>query len=44
VLTYAVPEELAELMKAVGQNEAAMQPVVPLEGRRLDEPVAQAER
>jgi uncharacterized caspase-like protein len=41
VLTYAVPEEIAALLQALGQNESAMQPVVPLEGRRLDEPVAQ---
>lgn len=42
VLTYAVPEAIAELMKALGKNETAMQPVMALEGRRLDEPVAQA--
>jgi WD40 repeat protein len=41
VLTYAVPDELAKLMREAGQNESAMAPVVPLEGRRLDEPVAQ---
>ena len=40
VLTYAVPDEIAKLMKEAGQNENAMAPVVPLDGRRLDEPVA----
>jgi hypothetical protein len=40
-LTYAVPEEVAKLMREAGQSETAMAPVVPLEGRRLDEPVAQ---
>lgn len=41
VLTYAVPDEIAKLMKQIGQSESAMAPVVPLEGRRLDEAVAQ---
>ena len=40
-LTYAVPDELAALLQGLGQNAYAMRPVVPLEGRRLDEPVAQ---
>jgi hypothetical protein len=44
VLTYAVPEELMAMLKEAGQNPGAMEPVVPLEGRRLDEPVAQAGR
>jgi uncharacterized caspase-like protein len=42
VLTYAVSDEVSKLMREVGQSETAMAPVVPLEGRRLDEPVAQA--
>lgn len=41
VLTYAVPDEIARLMKEVGQNENSEAPVVSLDGRRLDEPVAQ---
>ena len=41
VLTFAVPDELSKLMREAGQNETAREPVVPLEGRRLDEPVVQ---
>ena len=43
LLTFAVPDELSKLMREAGQNETAMEPVVPLEGRRLDEPVVQVE-
>jgi len=41
VLTYAVPDEISKLMRAAQQNPNAQEPVIPLEGRRLDEPVAQ---
>jgi uncharacterized caspase-like protein len=41
VLTYAVPDEISKLMKEAGQNEHAMSPVVPLDGRQLDRPVVQ---
>jgi WD40 repeat protein len=41
VLSYAVPDEIAKLMQAAGQNENAMAPVVPLDGRKLDAPVVQ---
>lgn len=42
VLTYAVPAEIARLMREAQQNPGAEEPVVPLEGRKLDEAVAQA--
>ncbi len=38
-LTYTVPSHLARLMQAAGLSLNAEEPVVPLEGRRLDEPV-----
>lgn len=41
-LTYAVPNEIARLMRQVRQAAGAEEPVVPLDGRRLDEPVAEA--
>ncbi|BCM88445.1 hypothetical protein IAD21_00276 [Abditibacteriota bacterium] len=41
VLTYAVPNEISKLMLAAKQNPNEQEPVVPLEGRSLDEPVTQ---
>jgi len=41
VLSYAVPEEVVRLLQEAGQSTGAMEPVVPLEGRSLLEPVAQ---
>jgi hypothetical protein len=43
-LTYAVPEEVARLMKEAGRNEGEQEPCVPLAARRLRMPVAQAGR
>lgn len=43
VLTYLVPAEIAKLMAQAGLHESAETPVVPLDGRYLDEPVAKAQ-
>jgi WD40 repeat protein len=43
-LAYAVPEEVAALMKAVQRNESEQEPCVPLASRRLRVPVAQIAR
>jgi hypothetical protein len=40
-LSYAVPEEVARLLKQAGQSAGSEEPVVPLEGRSLLVPVAQ---
>jgi hypothetical protein len=44
VLTYLVPLRVGALMKEIGLSENAETPVVPLEGRYLDEPVAKAQK
>jgi hypothetical protein len=43
-LAYAVPDGVADLMKAVGRSESEQEPCVPLEARRLRVPIAQAAR
>jgi WD40 repeat protein len=43
-LTYAVPEEVARLMKEAGRSETEQEPCVPLASRRLRVPLAQAPR
>jgi uncharacterized caspase-like protein len=40
-LTHAVPDQVAELMKAAGRNETEQEPCVPLASRRLRVPIAQ---
>jgi hypothetical protein len=39
-LTYAVPNEVAELMRQAGRNENEQEPCVPLAARRLRVPIA----
>ena len=43
-LTYAVPDEVASLMKEAGRNESEQEPCVPLAARRLRVPLVQAAR
>jgi WD40 repeat protein len=43
-LTYAVPDEVAAALKAAGRSESEQEVCVPLELRRLREPVAQVRR
>jgi len=43
-LAYAVPDEVASLMKAAGRNESEQEPCVPLAARHLRVPIAQAVR
>jgi WD40 repeat protein len=43
-LTYAVPNEVAQLMTAAGRSESEQEPCVPLEARRLRVPIAMAVR
>jgi uncharacterized caspase-like protein len=43
-LTYAVPDEVAALMKEAGRNESEQEPCVPLAARRLRMPIANAAR
>ena len=41
-LAYAVPDEVADLMKEAGRNESEQEPCVPLASRRLRVPIASA--
>jgi uncharacterized caspase-like protein len=43
-LAYAVPDQVAELMKAAGRSESEQEPCVPLAARRLRVPIVQAAR
>jgi WD40 repeat protein len=43
-LAYAVPDEVAALMKAAGRNEGEQEPCVPLAARRLRVPIVLAAR
>ena len=43
-LTYAIPNEVADLMKAAGRNETEQEPCVPLAARRLRVPIVQVSR
>jgi hypothetical protein len=43
-LTYAVPDEVAALMKEAGRNESEQEPCIPLAARRLRVPIVQAAR
>jgi WD40 repeat protein len=40
-LAYAVPDQVADLMKAAGRNEAEQEPCIPLAARRLRVPICQ---
>lgn len=40
-LTFAVPDEISKLLRAVDQNPSAQEPVVPFQSRTLNAPVAQ---
>ena len=42
-LTYLVPDNVVKLLRAAKLDEHAMSPVVPMEGRYLEEPVAKAQ-
>jgi WD40 repeat protein len=42
-LTYLVPDNIVKLLRAAKLNENSMSPVVPMEGRYLEEPVAKAQ-
>lgn len=43
-LTYAVPNAVADLMRAAGRSEGEQEPCVPLAARRLRVPIAQLAR
>lgn len=43
-LAYAVPDEVADLMKQAGRNETEQEPCIPMAARRLRVPIAQAAR
>jgi WD40 repeat protein len=43
-LAYAVPDEVAALMKAAGRNDSEQEPCIPLAARRLRVPIVQAAR
>jgi hypothetical protein len=43
-LTYAVPNEVAQLTTAAGRSEGEQEPCVPLASRRLRVPIAMAAR
>lgn len=42
-LTYLLPDELVKALRAAKLDERAMSPVVPMEGRYLEKPVARTE-
>jgi hypothetical protein len=40
----AVPDQVADLMKAAGRNETEQEPCIPLSARRLRVPICQVAR